>query len=215
MSENYDFLNNAFDGLKKGDVKRFKEICFDIAQTLFKKYCIECVSDDKKKVYYFAEIEFYYFKNDIWNDTITYERDEYSAGTFFYHLSGVDICFDSKPDEYGGILIRSIFEIDSNKKKIVTTGPLNCLTIILNSCKNGKMPKLIEVSEQLQPKIESTYRYLGDDDQKKIKQKSGDNKDGDNKLAFFDSSIQKEEWDSVKKKDGSKKYYYTHRFVYE
>lgn len=199
--------------LKKMNSNNVQEIFKEIAKNLFNNFCINC-GDDKH--YYFAEIEFYYYKKDKWlhDEKIAYKRDDYSAGSFFYHLSGVDICFDSRNDEYGGILLRSIFEIDKNNNRKVITGPLNCLTSILNSCKNGIMPSLIGgVPAQFHPVIEPTYRYFGDEDRKKIVKGTG-NKDGDIKMAFFDTSIKKEEWDAIKE-DGSKKYYYTHRFVYK
>ena len=185
-----------------------------IARTLFNNFCIEC----GKKTYYFAEIEFYYYKEGVLCDTITYKRNGYNVGDLFFHLSGVDICFDSTLDEYGGILIRSIYDAERN---MVITGPMNSLVAMLNSCENNVMPKLKENNLSRVVSIESTYRYFGDDDRKKIlnrirnvKNSDQKNKDGDNQFAFYDASIEKDKWDTINE-SGKKKYYYTHRFVYK
>lgn len=119
------------------------EIFEQIAKNLFDNFYIQC---DTTK-YYFTEIEFYYFKKGVWCDNITYERGNRKVGDLFYHLSGVDICFDCSNNEYGGILIRSMKKINKDKKEMVN-GPLNCLIDMLNSCENGQMPHLMECIEQ-------------------------------------------------------------------
>ena len=51
-------------------------------------------------------------KNQYKWQEVTYPRNDYQGGQLFYHLSGIDICFDShyKNNEakFGGILIRAI-----------------------------------------------------------------------------------------------------------
>ena len=186
MEEIIELLKNPFDGLP--DYESIKKKCEEIAQKLFDNNGIK--SGDK--TFRFAEIEFYYYDRAMylkdknlnkWQE-VTYPRDGYEAGQLFYHLSGIDICFDSqyngKSGKFGGILIRSIK--DGN---MIIAGPLNCKDEILNACKNGKMPKLIEVkvSERRSIKLNSTYRSLG-----KI---GTDIHDG---LCFYDGSLVKDDW---------------------
>lgn len=104
MEELKNLLTNPFDG--KED---FQAVCEEIARKLFSHYCINC----NGKEYYFAEIEFYYRNEEIskwnndWNKVTYSNRTGYEAGSLFYHLSGVDICFECTEKRYGGILIRS------------------------------------------------------------------------------------------------------------
>ena len=174
-------LKNPFDGIS--NYESFKAKCRDIASKLFNNYGIKC----NNKIFRLAEIEFYYYDSEQylkdrinlkWQE-VTYPRDGYEAGQLFYHLSGIDICFDSqykeKSGKSGGILIRSI----KDGEKIIA-GPLNSKDEILNACKNGEMPKLIEVSGKQEIEPAQTYRSLG---------KTGtDIHDG---LCFYDASIKK------------------------
>lgn len=61
-----------------------------------------------EKEYRFVEIEFYHNKTDDEGKKITYKRGYTKSCDFFFHSSGVDLCFESSPDSYGGILIRSM-----------------------------------------------------------------------------------------------------------
>lgn len=196
-------LKNPFDGIS--NYESFKAKCRDIAGELFTSYGIEC----NNKIFRLAEIEFYYYDseqylkdriNHKWQE-VTYPRNDYKGGELFYHLSGIDICFDSQYNEesgrFGGILIRSIKDGDK-----IIAGPLNCKDEILNACKNGEMPKLIEVkvSERRSIKLNSTYRSLG---------KTGtDIHDG---LCFFDGSIEVGDWTPIRDRfftrDGTEKTY--------
>ena len=72
-----------------------------------------------------------------WNRE-TYPRNK-NARDFFFHYSGVDICFqchyddidkDNEYGEFGGILIRSLR--DGEK---ILAGPLFCANMMLNACK--------------------------------------------------------------------------------
>ena len=184
MEEIIELLKNPFDGLS--DYESIKKKCEEIAQKLFDNNCIKC----GEKTFRFAEIEFYYYDREKYLENpdlfkwqeVTYPRDGYEAGQLFYHLSGIDICFDSQYNEesgrFGGILIRSIKDGDK-----IIAGPLNCKDEILNACKNGEMPKLIEVSGKQEIEPAQTYRSLG---------KTGtDIHDG---LCFFDGSLVKDDW---------------------
>ncbi len=182
--ENELDLKNPFDGIS--NYESFKAKCRDIAGELFTSYGIEC----NKKNFRLSEIEFYYYDSEQYLkdrinykwQKVTYPRNDYKGGELFYHLSGIDICFDSQYNEesgrFGGILIRSIKDGDK-----IIAGPLNCKDEILNACKNGKMPKLKKVSEKQEIELEQTYRSLG---------KTGtDTHDG---LCFYDASIKKGNW---------------------
>ena len=201
-------MKNPFEGL---NAQEFQKKCSEIAEELFKNYCLKC----GEKTFAFAEIEFYYFNDDEriklnynWNE-VTYERSKYSAGDLFYHLSGVDICFDSeltkdnkcKKHGYGGgILIRSVVEVNEDGKYIVdkdnnykiTVGPLTCVNMMLNACNGKSMPQIknISIPERDNFNLKETYRYLGENDFKLIenekKEKDETNIDGDLKLAFYD-----------------------------
>ena len=181
-------LKNPFDGISNYEC--FKAKCRDIASKLFNNYGIKC----NNKIFRLAEIEFYYYDSEQylkdpshhkWQE-VTYPRNDYKGGELFYHLSGIDICFDSqykeKSGKFGGILIRSI----KDGEKIIA-GPLNCKDEILNACKNGKMPKLKKVSGKQEIKPAQTYRSLG---------KTGtDIHDG---LCFYDASIIKGDWNPLR-----------------
>lgn len=192
MEEIIELLKNPFDGLS--DYESIKKKCEEIAQKLFDNNGIK--SGDK--TFRFTEIEFYYYDKAMylkdknlnkWQE-VTYPRDNYQGGQLFYHLSGIDICFDShyknNEGKFGGILIRAIKDGDR-----IIAGPLNCKDEILNACKNEEMPKLIEVkvSERRSIKLNSTYRSLG---------KTGtDIHDG---LCFFDGSLVKDDWNPKRKR---------------
>lgn len=92
-----------------------------IAIELFNNYAIQT----HDALFRLVEIEFY------WNsskhiDTSTYERKHVDpkSGDWFFHYSGVDIALKSEQnDGHGGILIRSIYDTDTN---IICKGPMVC-----------------------------------------------------------------------------------------
>lgn len=184
-------LTNPFEGEKFLSEK--------IAEELFCNYCINC----NGKEYYFAEIEFYYYDSKQYlqnNEQYKWQRVTYArknkAKDLFYHLSGVDICFESsykdKKAKFGGILIRAIKEAKDDNS-IVIAGPLNCKDELLNACQNGEMPKLAEVTKKRHLTPTPTYRALGKDDI-----------DPENdRLCFFDSQIS--DWNPIKDKFNTKK----------
>ena len=191
MKELNDFLKEPFN---KGDKDWFQKECKEIADELFKKYYINC----NNRKFYFAEIEFYYYEEGVWDDDwnkVTYARDGYKAGDLFYHLSGIDVCFNSqyklKPVKFGGILIRAI----KDENKNIIAGPLNCKDEILNACKGKEMPKLICDDSQMQDiEVLSTYRALGKNDIDKEK----------DRLCFYDKNKQLE-WNPEKERYNAKK----------
>lgn len=179
---------NPFEGLSETE---FQNKCADIAKKLFNNYCIKC----NEKEFYFAEIEFYYFQDGKWKqdwNKATYQRKfEGKGGQLFYHLSGVDVCFDGNLEKKngvlsgkgGGILIRSI--VDSSDQSLIV-GPLKCANTLLNACDGRCMPSIQPLKEERQLNPTPTYRFFGNDDFSKIGK--GTNRDGKLKLAFYDDS---------------------------
>ena len=139
------------------DLQKFFE---GLAKTLFNQIDILAGQDR----YSLAEIEFYY-QNEIFKDgqyKDTYARTK-SAGSLFWHLSGIDICFKSKEKDgyYGGILIRSIIKEDGS----LITGPMCCSDELLNSCvqsssieKPSIIPILVDKEKELNIEPLSTIR---------------------------------------------------------
>ena len=180
MEELIKLLENPFDDVTTKEA--FQTKCEEIATKLFNDYCINC----NGKKFYFAEIEFYYWQKDKWNEKwnqVTYARDGYEAGDLFFHLSGIDICFKSSYSEakFGGILIRSIIDKNNN----VISDPLNCKDVILNVCKGGCMPKLSKTENRGSIAPKGTYRSLGSTDMK-------NNIDGTLKLCFFNEALREQ-----------------------
>ena len=154
MKELKEILTNPLSGLDKDDLDGVKERFHKRAKTLFENYGLKCGD----KIFRFAELEFYYYKNDESGDNnwdATWNRETYprnkDAGELFFHYSGVDICFqchfnekekDNEYGEFGGILIRSLLDDDK-----IIAGPLFCVNTMLNECK-GQMPELVSVPSQ-------------------------------------------------------------------
>jgi hypothetical protein len=93
-----------------------------IAQILFDDFAVKT----SNAIYRLTELEFY------WNspnhvDHSTYKRNHVNprAGDWFFHYSEVDIALkNEKTGGYGGILIRSIYDIDQHK---LIKGPMVCV----------------------------------------------------------------------------------------
>ncbi len=111
-----------------------------------------------KDIFTFVEVEFYYYKKGVFNGRLfncTYPRSR-SAGQFFWHYSGIDICFDSDEEKeiFGGILIRSLMK---NGKEIIA-GPMRCSDEIMNSCVN-ELPRLDESLNNPCEELKQTIRF--------------------------------------------------------
>lgn len=121
----------------------------DIANELFSNHHIDCCGT----IFYFAEVEFYYYRNNVGNKSnfnaewnkVAYPRKAHT-GELFFHLSGIDICFESdfheEWAEFGGILIRSIVDVNGD----IIAGPLTCMNYMLNICQkaNRTIPAIVE-----------------------------------------------------------------------
>jgi len=92
-----------------------------IARMLFDNFAIQT----HNAKYRFVEIEFYWNSpNHIDNSTYQRKYVDPKAGDWFFHYSGVDIALkNEQTGGYGGILIRSIYDIN---RKIIFKGPMVC-----------------------------------------------------------------------------------------
>ncbi len=132
----------------------------DVAKYLFNNVAIGAGEDR----YTFVEIEFYYYRKGKEGERGIFEGPRFNctyprtrrAGQFFWHYSGLDICFESKESEqyFGGILIRSLMKND----KDIMAGPMRCSDELLNSC-GDKLPSLIDYEAPLEIKTIHTTRY--------------------------------------------------------
>lgn len=131
--------------LEAKDGKTIEEKFEKIAENLFNNFCIKCGT----RLFYFAEIEFYYYKKDEWEDEWnkkTYPRTDKKAGNLFFHYSGCDVCFDSDFGKgvFGGILIRSL----KDENGTFITGPSVCVLEMLNLCsKSETFPKVVPIKD--------------------------------------------------------------------
>ena len=112
-------------------VKENEEEFADIAQILFDDFAIKTHTT----LYRLSEIEFYW--NSIKHvDNSTYKRNHVDpkSGDWFFHYSGVDIALKNETTGgHGGILIRSLYDINNEKP---VKGPMVC-AMKLFSCTNA------------------------------------------------------------------------------
>ena len=202
--------------IERLDANNLQATFHKMAEDLCTNFCIQC----NGKQYYFAEIEFYYFKEGVWAynwNTATYPRKfEGKGGQLFYHLSGVDVCFDGNLEKGkngglsgngGGILIRSIVDSSVNSENQLIVGPLTCANTLLNACDGKCMPSVQPLNEIHNFKTTQTYRFFGAEDFSKIKE--GTNRDGELKLAFYDGNFKQTDWNRARSS------YYKTRFKYD
>ena len=131
--------------LEENNGKSIEEKFEVIAKNLIHNFYIKC----GRKNYFFAEIEFYYYDRDNFNqewNRETYPRTDKKAGDLFFHYSGCDICFDSdfEKGKFGGILIRSLYDKTENR---YITGPTVCANEILNCCSTLRLWPIIHPAE--------------------------------------------------------------------
>ena len=138
----------------------------EIAEFLLKNYGIE----SRGKIYLLNEIEFYYY-DSLYDDKrtekgtsrITLERTA-PAGSWFIHNYGVDLTFNSSKAEGfgGGILLRSIEEMDSGKAFI---GPIRCVNELWNEAVDAfsptaPNPKIVRIPQRSVKLDEPTLRIV-------------------------------------------------------
>jgi hypothetical protein len=164
MSKIENYLKESLKDFK--EIKTFQDYFNSIAKYIFGNVAIVIGDSNSKQIkYYLEEIEFYYNnfskkdldsaknksekeKNFINHFSCTYKRNR-DAGQLFWHYSGVDICFQSYPEEncYGGILIRSMSKCDGNENNPeLIAGPLRCANEIANQSINlNSIPRIEEI----------------------------------------------------------------------
>ena len=112
---------------KKSSKDEIVEIFDKIAKILLLHTEITIGNDIR---YTLEEIEFYYYKKGVFEEEYnicTYPRNS-NALEFFWHYSGVDICFKSYENAFGGILIRSLRKKKNNIDEGLIGGPMRCST---------------------------------------------------------------------------------------
>lgn len=114
---------------------RFPEIFSEdgfqsLATEIMNKYCIK----NGNYIYHPVEIEFYIYCADH-QDIHVYPRDDKKPGEIFFHLSGMDICFESSLEKgcFGGILIRALERRKAGEETRIIGGPLICKDEVLNT----------------------------------------------------------------------------------
>ena len=85
--------------------KATQEEIENFMRDLLENYVLE-VAGEK---FAFAEIEIYTSA-----DKNTYKRVS-SAGDIFFHNFGFDICFESSKEDYGGVLVRSLWPLGPSR----------------------------------------------------------------------------------------------------
>ena len=149
--------------IAKKDSSTIQVFFNEVAIYMFENLQI-CAGND---VYTFAEVEFYYhddksFNNEVYN--CTYPRNR-RCGEFFWHYSGMDICFNCDLSltgkmYFGGILIRCLEK--HGEEEGIIAGPMRCSCEVMNSCNSNMIgPCLADIDEKYKPKgkLLSTIRY--------------------------------------------------------
>lgn len=168
-------LMNNDDDLKKylQDEIIYSEDADTLFSSLAKLLLNKCVVRVGKKNYRLLEIEFYLYSSSH-PDLITYPRTDEKGGSWFFHQSGVDICFKSPDDgsnRFGGILIRSMVQIDSDMKCNSAPkpihGPMKCMDTLFKSfgaldCNRheNQIPYIDLCSSLKEEKVMKTQRYI-------------------------------------------------------
>lgn len=84
------------------------------------------------QIYFFEEIEFYYYSPIHEDETVIYRQQK--AGDIFFHTYGFDICFETTDDSYGGVLVRSLYKQGEDEEdSYLVLGPKNCLTEVIRN----------------------------------------------------------------------------------
>ena len=155
MSKFNDFITELSKVSHLQESSEIKDYFDKVSDFLFHHLAIKAGKD----IYTFIEVEFYYYNeksifkgSSLYN--CTYPRSR-KAGQLFWHLSGMDICFESKEEDryFGGILIRSL-----KKGEEIFAGPMRCSDVLLNSCAT-ELPTLIEYESNFGYESKTAFRY--------------------------------------------------------
>lgn len=118
--------------LETFDESKIDDFFADIAEELFKHYCIKLGN----VTYSFLEIECYYWSEHHQDNRkdgkpFVYERINERPCSFISHSSGMDLCFKSSDKQYGGILIRALKRTEGDDETILP-GPWDCHDALIN-----------------------------------------------------------------------------------
>ena len=179
-------LMNNDDDLKKyfQNAKIYSENASKLFSSIAKLLLNKCVVRVGKKNYRLLEIEFYLYSSTH-PDMITYPRTAEKGGNWFFHQSGVDISFNSycKPasedgkyclnsdNRFGGILIRSMVEVDDKMNYLPKSkpihGPMKCMDVLFKKfgaldCNRDtdQIPYVDLCSSLKEEKVMKTQRYI-------------------------------------------------------
>lgn len=146
-------LKDRLSAIPTIDFKRYFE---DIAKLLMNN----CVITKCGINYEIVEVEFYLFTPDH-QDVITYPR-KLSAGQWFFHQSGVDLTFESNTEQFGGILIRGLRNIDTGQ---LTLGPQKCVDLLWDKSDAFKIheneyPTIIVAPRKFHENIQNYPRWI-------------------------------------------------------
>ncbi len=126
-----DTLCGILDKLHYCKEFEIESLFYEIAEYLMKYVTIF----GKGKNYFITELEFYYCREDH-EDCHCHAYNEYKNRKnhpqkfglcWYFHGSGMDITIGNGKDIYGGVLIRSVCDVDGNN----TCGPLKSRELIL------------------------------------------------------------------------------------
>lgn len=172
-----------------------------LAEEIMNKICIS----NGAYIYHPIEIEFYIYDKEEHPDIHVYPRDNKKAGDLFFHLSGMDICFESSIEDgrFGGILIRALEREDGKR----FGGPLTCKDEVLNSANARCVTKMCE--KELSYSISNTKQRKGINKYEKKKDDYWDAKYRFFRHDFIDSLTMEDEtfdFDEGHKKPRKRKY---------
>lgn len=170
-------LNELLDRINE-NTSNWNRLFSDMAKDLMQNYCIEKKYSDalqteaKTEIYFFEEIEFYFYHKDKHTDNNHVYPRLSKRGQWFVHYSGVDIAFETVLNESrdeivqcGGILIRGLRK--SNRE--IVGGPLRCLVELFNDCESFPQIKKLEISREIDAPIGTSRIGINDPDENKKK----------------------------------------------
>jgi len=154
MMNSKDKFIEFIEGLHQtNEEKKIEDYFQKIASCLMNELCINCGG----KKYRIIECEIYYNDGNTHKDPYLYgSKDAYSASHqrkklhWFFHDSGIDLTIGNGSNKMGGILIRSIIEINNNND-LPLSGPLILRKYILNSITGGAFENSNQLYVILEP----------------------------------------------------------------
>lgn len=128
-------INQQFDNLAN---EVFNQWILKVNQTTFK----------------IIELEMYYYSKTLNHlDGFTHPHNRFEK-EFRFHHAGVDITFNSNPNDYGGMLIRSIQNLNNQQ---ITNGPRRTLATIFETFGKITQKSTIQLIKTTSP---ANYLYI-------------------------------------------------------